>query len=265
MSASTDDWSRISASRSVRRAASRALSFRCSTANRDQPSSRFSSLTIRSSWPSDSRIWRSRASLSWKSRSSAKRTSRRCSSFARSSRTSVSALFNWASLSILCVSRICSRISSSRENLRARRSREAFSGSRPRRASESRNIRSSSSVIWAAAFSWVKPIASRSAADAALAASAGLASVFALSSSKTPAALAASAGLGFWASGEPARQQDRDQGQDLDGPSGAAEVIFTRTTCPGPGWDPRHASGTCSRACHRRPPACAIPGPSRWP
>ena len=65
---------------------------RWSMANRDQPSSRRSSLTIRSSWPSVSRICRSRASLSWKSRSSASSTLRRCSSLASSSRISVSAL-----------------------------------------------------------------------------------------------------------------------------------------------------------------------------
>ena len=48
------------------------------------------------------------------------------------------------------------------QNRRARLSREAFSGSRPRSASESRNIRSSSSVICAATFCWVKPMTSRS-------------------------------------------------------------------------------------------------------
>ena len=109
-----------------------------------------------------SRICRSRASFIWKSRSSARSSRRRCSSLASSSRASVSALASWASLSRPWVSFIWARISSSRENFSASRSREAFSGSRLASASESRNIRSSSSVIWAATFSWVKPIVSRS-------------------------------------------------------------------------------------------------------
>src|SRR5262249_3825160 len=72
----------------------------------------------------------------------------------------------------------------------ASRSRDAFSGSSPRRASESRNIRSSSSVICAATFSWVKPILSRSVTVSPFGLSAAFASgVF--SSSKTPAALSA--------------------------------------------------------------------------
>src|SRR5262249_1991803 len=84
----------------------------------------------------------------------------------------------------------------SRENLRASRSLEAFSGSSPRRASERRNMRSSSSAIWAVAFSWVKPMVSRSETPPA----AGLTGAFSLaagfSSSKTPSAFSA-----FWAAG----------------------------------------------------------------
>ena len=218
-------------------------------ANRDQPSSRRWSLTIRSSWPSVSRICRSRASLSWKSRSSASRTLRRCSSLARSSRISVSALASWASLSILCVSRICSRISSSRENLRASRSREAFSGSRPRRASERRNMRSSSSVIWAAAFSWVKPIVSRSE-------TAGLRLAWpvpwppwrpASRRRRRPSALSDFGAAGAWA--------------DAHGPGRARYSITNSPARP----------AARDRACglglvrHRTPPSYAFPGRPRWP
>src|SRR5262249_8267309 len=62
--------------------------------------------------------------------------------------------------------------------------------SRPRRASERRNIRSSSSVIWAATFSWLNPILSRSVTVGPLSGVADLAlSASFFSSSKTPAAL----------------------------------------------------------------------------
>ena len=73
------------------------------------------------------------------------------------------------------------------KNFSARRSLEAFSGSRPRRASESRNIRPSSSAIWAATFSCVNPILSRSERPSAFFSSVFLA-VAGVSSSKTPAA-----------------------------------------------------------------------------
>ena len=113
-----------------------------------------------------------------------------------SSFVSVSALLSCASFNNLCVSRICSRICSSRENFRARRSREAFSGSRLASASESRNIRSSSSFIWAAAFCWLKPIVSRSETAARrarpLSSRPALVRRSFFSSSKTAAALAAS-------------------------------------------------------------------------
>ena len=97
------------------------------------------------------------------------------------------------------VSFIWPRISSSRENFSASRSREAFSGSRLASASDSRNIRSSSSVIWAETFSCVNPIVSRSETAGAFgvpAAASFVSSAFFssfASSSKTSAALPGSA------------------------------------------------------------------------
>ena len=196
---------------------------------------------IRSSWPSVSRIWRSRASLSWKSRSSASSRLRRCSSFAISSSTSVSALLSWASFRSLWVSRIWSRICSSRENFRASRSREAFSGSRPaKRLGEPEHPLLQLGHLGGDV---LLGEADRVAVGDGrfLGSSAFLSSVF-LSSSKTEAALSAS--FFAWASA---------------GRAMTAPAMTTKRTKPGD----RSQAVMSAMACHRKPPACETPGLSR--